>query len=103
MTILYAPIGTFGSEATRYRVRRRRAIRRYSASWTRKFLMNPSPSAQFRIGHGWDLHRLEPHPPQGRGRPLVLGGITFDHPAGPVSHSDGDVVYHAVTDAILGS
>jgi 2-C-methyl-D-erythritol 2,4-cyclodiphosphate synthase len=35
---------------------------------------------------------------------LVLGGVKFpDHPAGPISHSDGDAVYHAVTDAILGA
>jgi 2-C-methyl-D-erythritol 2,4-cyclodiphosphate synthase len=59
---------------------------------------------QFRIGHGYDLHRLEPRPPHGNGRVLVLGGVKFpDHPAGPISHSDGDAVYHAVTDAILGA
>lgn len=56
-----------------------------------------------RVGHGYDLHRLEPQPPQGRGRPLVLGGIPFDHPTGPVAHSDGDALLHAVTDAILGA
>jgi 2-C-methyl-D-erythritol 2,4-cyclodiphosphate synthase len=59
----------------------------------------PSP----RIGHGYDLHRLEPVAPQGPGRPFVLAGVPFDHPLGPVGHSDGDVVYHAVTDAILGA
>ena len=73
---------------------------------------------RIRIGHGYDLHRLEPRPPcgvlphnqggqgrpQGRGRPLVIAGVRFDdHPTGPISHSDGDVVYHAVTDAILGA
>ncbi len=56
-----------------------------------------------RIGHGYDLHRLEPVAPAGRGRPFVLGGVRFEHPSGPVSHSDGDAVYHAVTDAILGA
>jgi 2-C-methyl-D-erythritol 2,4-cyclodiphosphate synthase len=56
-----------------------------------------------RIGHGWDLHRLEPHPPHGKGRPLVLGGIRLEHTMGPVSHSDGDAVLHAVTDAVLGA
>lgn len=57
-----------------------------------------------RIGHGYDLHRLEPRPPQGNGRLLILGGVKFEsHPAGPISHSDGDAVYHAVTDAILGA
>ncbi|MHC4305255.1 MAG: 2-C-methyl-D-erythritol 2,4-cyclodiphosphate synthase [Planctomycetota bacterium] len=56
-----------------------------------------------RIGHGYDLHRLEPVAPQGPGRPFVLAGVRLDHPLGPVGHSDGDVVYHAVTDAILGA
>jgi 2-C-methyl-D-erythritol 2,4-cyclodiphosphate synthase len=62
--------------------------------------MNPS---DMRIGHGYDLHRLELRPPKGHGRPFVLAGVTFDHPMGPVSHSDGDAVYHAVTDAIMGA
>lgn len=50
-----------------------------------------------RVGHGFDLHRLEP------GYPLVVGGETLDHDRGCVAHSDGDVVYHAVTDALLGA
>lgn len=56
-----------------------------------------------RIGHGYDLHRLEAPPPEGRGRPFVLAGVRFDHPAGPVGHSDGDAVYHAVFDALMGA
>lgn len=56
-----------------------------------------------RIGHGYDLHRLEPLRPEGAGRPFVLGGARFDHPVGPVGHSDGDAVYHAVVDALLGA
>jgi 2-C-methyl-D-erythritol 2,4-cyclodiphosphate synthase len=56
-----------------------------------------------RIGHGYDLHRLEPVAPAGAGRPFILAGLRFEHPTGPVGHSDGDVVYHAVTDAILGA
>jgi len=60
-------------------------------------------SPPIRIGHGYDLHRLEPTAPQGRGRPFILAGIRFEHPSGPVGHSDGDAVYHAVTDAILGA
>ena len=59
--------------------------------------------APCRIGHGYDLHRLEPQPPEGEGRPFVLGGLLFDHPTGPVGHSDGDAVLHAVTDALLGA
>lgn len=56
-----------------------------------------------RIGHGYDLHRLEPVRPAGDGRPLVLGGIFIEHDRGPVGHSDGDALLHAVTDAILGA
>ena len=56
-----------------------------------------------RIGHGYDLHRLEPIAPQGPGRPFVLGTVVLDHPMGPVPHSDGDALLHAVTDSILGA
>jgi 2-C-methyl-D-erythritol 2,4-cyclodiphosphate synthase len=56
-----------------------------------------------RIGHGYDLHRLEPPPPRGRGRPFVLGGVRIPHEAGPVGHSDGDALLHALTDALLGA
>ncbi|MHC4415109.1 MAG: 2-C-methyl-D-erythritol 2,4-cyclodiphosphate synthase [Planctomycetota bacterium] len=65
--------------------------------------MTQAPEPALRVGHGYDLHRLEPVAPAGRGRPFVLAGVRFDHPRGPVSHSDGDAVYHAVTDAILGA
>ena len=54
-------------------------------------------SAPFRVGLGHDTHRLA------IGRPLVIGGVTFDHDRGPVGHSDGDVLLHAVTDAVLGA
>ncbi|MEM1445929.1 MAG: 2-C-methyl-D-erythritol 2,4-cyclodiphosphate synthase [Planctomycetota bacterium] len=50
-----------------------------------------------RIGHGFDLHRLEP------GHPLIVCGERLKHDRGCVAHSDGDVVYHAVTDALLGA
>ena len=61
------------------------------------------PLMSVRIGHGYDLHRLEPLQPEGDGRPFVLGGIEIEHDRGPVGHSDGDVLLHAVTDAILGA
>ena len=50
-----------------------------------------------RIGHGWDLHRLE------EGLPLVIGGVTIPFEKGCVAHSDGDVLIHAVIDALLGA
>ena len=56
-----------------------------------------------RIGHGYDLHRLEPIAPAGAGRPFVLGGVHVPHDRGPAGHSDGDALLHAVTDAILGA
>ncbi len=57
----------------------------------------------YRIGHGYDLHRLEPIGEGGLGRPLVLGGVEIEHDRGPVAHSDGDALLHAVTDALLGA
>jgi 2-C-methyl-D-erythritol 2,4-cyclodiphosphate synthase len=50
-----------------------------------------------RIGTGFDVHRLV------AGRPCVLGGIELPHPAGPLGHSDGDAVLHALCDALLGA
>jgi 2-C-methyl-D-erythritol 2,4-cyclodiphosphate synthase len=50
-----------------------------------------------RIGFGWDSHEFKP------GVPLRIGGITIDHPEGLAGHSDGDVLLHAVTDALLGA
>lgn len=51
----------------------------------------------FRVGNGYDLHRLV------EGRPLVLGGVTIPFERGLLGHSDADAVCHAVTDAILGA
>ena len=51
----------------------------------------------FRVGIGYDIHRLD------EGRRLVIGGIEIEHTKGLVGHSDGDVVLHAVTDALLGA
>lgn len=57
----------------------------------------------YRIGHGYDLHRLEPIGEGGLGRAFVLGGVEIEHDRGPVAHSDGDALLHAVTDALLGA
>jgi 2-C-methyl-D-erythritol 2,4-cyclodiphosphate synthase len=50
-----------------------------------------------RVGLGWDVHRLTP------GRPLILGGITIPCEFGLEGHSDADILFHAVTDALLGA
>ena len=52
---------------------------------------------ELRIGTGFDAHALED------GVPLVLGGVRLEHPRGLAGHSDGDVIAHALTDAILGA
>jgi 2-C-methyl-D-erythritol 2,4-cyclodiphosphate synthase len=54
-------------------------------------------ASALRIGLGVDAHAFAD------GVPLVLGGVMIDHPRGLVGHSDGDVVAHALTDALLGA
>ena len=57
-------------------------------------------NSSIRVGHGYDCHRLAlPH----EGGLLVLGGLHLEHEKGPVAHSDGDALLHAVTDAVLGA
>jgi len=56
-----------------------------------------------RVGHGYDLHRLEPRPPAGQGRDVIIGGVRLESERGPVAHSDGDVLYHALVDALMGA
>jgi 2-C-methyl-D-erythritol 2,4-cyclodiphosphate synthase len=51
----------------------------------------------FRIGHGYDVHAL------GEGLRLVLGGVEIPHTKGCIAHSDGDVLIHALCDALLGA
>jgi 2-C-methyl-D-erythritol 2,4-cyclodiphosphate synthase len=53
--------------------------------------------SEYRVGTGFDAHALED------GVPLVLGGVRIDHPRGLAGHSDGDVLAHALTDALLGA
>jgi len=50
-----------------------------------------------RIGYGWDSHEFKP------GIPLKIGGVTLPHDKGLGGHSDGDVLLHAITDALLGA
>ena len=51
----------------------------------------------FRIGHGYDVHAL------GEGLRLVIGGVEIPHEKGCIAHSDGDVLIHALCDALLGA
>lgn len=62
--------------------------------------LEPTPAsspAPWRVGLGHDTHRLE------LGRRLIIGGVEIPHDKGFVAHSDGDVLLHAITDAILGA
>ena len=59
--------------------------------------MPESSAPDFRVGIGFDSHKLE------AGRRLVLGGVEIPHEQGLLGHSDGDVVVHAIMDALLGA
>jgi len=52
---------------------------------------------KYRIGHGYDVHRLEDN------RKLILGGVEIDYGRGLAGHSDADVLIHAIIDALLGA
>lgn len=56
-----------------------------------------NPLGDLRIGHGYDVHRLE------SGRKLILGGVEIPYEKGLTGHSDADVLAHAVMDALLGA
>ncbi|KAF9592969.1 hypothetical protein IFM89_019273 [Coptis chinensis] len=62
-----------------------------------KNVKNTPKILPFRVGHGFDLHRLE------LGYPLIIGGIDIPFEKGCEAHSDGDVLLHCVVDAILGA
>ncbi|MCB1841674.1 MAG: 2-C-methyl-D-erythritol 2,4-cyclodiphosphate synthase [Halioglobus sp.] len=59
--------------------------------------MSASATPVFRVGHGYDVHRF------GDGDAIVLGGERIPHGRGLIAHSDGDVLIHAVCDALLGA
>lgn len=58
---------------------------------------NPDRLPPYRIGHGYDVHRF------GEGDFIVLGGIKIPHHSAFIAHSDGDVLIHALCDALLGA
>jgi 2-C-methyl-D-erythritol 2,4-cyclodiphosphate synthase len=55
-----------------------------------------APVLPYRVGHGFDLHRMA------EGHELIIGGKKIEHYKGCEAHSDGDVLLHCITDAILG-
>ncbi len=59
--------------------------------------MKQKQQPPFRIGHGYDVHRF------GEGDFIVLGGVKIPHHSGFIAHSDGDVLIHALCDALLGA
>jgi 2-C-methyl-D-erythritol 2,4-cyclodiphosphate synthase len=60
-------------------------------------MKNDDPVMNLRVGFGFDVHPLAP------GRKLILGGVEISHEKGSVAHSDGDVLIHALCDALLGA
>jgi 2-C-methyl-D-erythritol 2,4-cyclodiphosphate synthase len=58
---------------------------------------NAAKRMDYRVGYGWDSHEFK------RGRPLILGGVSIEHDRGLAGHSDGDVLLHAICDALLGA
>ncbi len=89
------PVAVFPGEADNFKVTSVEDMRRAEALC---LLEQPAEeSAPFRIGLGYDIHRLR------AGRRLVLGGVEVPSPLGLVGHSDADVLTHAVMDALLGA
>ncbi|GFH10063.1 2-C-methyl-D-erythritol 2,4-cyclodiphosphate synthase [Haematococcus lacustris] len=85
----FAPALRIPQRASRL-ARHQRPVRAQAAAVT-------APVLPFRVGHGFDLHRLA------EGYKLVIGGIEIPHTKGCEAHSDGDVLLHTITDAILGA
>ncbi len=63
----------------------------------RQYWKRGERSEMFRVGHGYDVHRLT------EGRKLILGGVDIPYERGLLGHSDADVLVHAVMDALLGA
>ena len=59
--------------------------------------------AGFRVGHGYDSHRLTTSDDGSSDSPLIVGGVVVDSTIRVIAHSDGDALFHAVTDALLGA
>jgi len=76
------------------------AMRR--SATTARATADAPPALPFRVGHGFDLHRLE-SVDEFPDLKLIIGGIEIPHDRGCVAHSDGDVLMHCVVDAITGA
>src|SRR5438046_7071314 len=78
--------------------RRRVQISRLTPAKKQHEAQEPAaPTAPFLIGHGYDIHRLQP------GGKLTVCGVVVSDEMSAIAHSDGDVAYHAIVDAILGA
>jgi 2-C-methyl-D-erythritol 4-phosphate cytidylyltransferase/2-C-methyl-D-erythritol 2,4-cyclodiphosphate synthase len=66
-------------------------------TWQEDLPMAETHGTRFRIGEGWDIHPLV------AGRRLLLGGVHIEHARGEAGHSDGDVLWHAIMDSLLGA
>jgi len=93
----YGPLPTFVSRFTTHNNNARRLKALNTENLRAEVESDPTLSPPMRIGHGFDLHRLEP------GYKLIIGGLDIPHDRGCVAHSDGDVLLHCVTDAVLGA
>jgi 2-C-methyl-D-erythritol 2,4-cyclodiphosphate synthase len=60
-------------------------------------MLTPKREPAYRIGQGYDIHRLVPD------KPLLIGGVQIESPVGSEAHSDGDVLLHSLIDALLGA
>ncbi|MGA2187542.1 MAG: 2-C-methyl-D-erythritol 4-phosphate cytidylyltransferase [Steroidobacteraceae bacterium] len=65
--------------------------------WMAEAILKGTERSHMRIGQGFDVHAF------GDGDHVILGGVKIDYPRGVVAHSDGDVVIHALCDAVLGA
>ena len=95
-----AALRGFGTRLARAR-RRERAVH-HAPLAPRAAFCNGGPAPlmhepQYRVGHGFDAHRLV------EDRPFIVGGVRIPHETGPLGHSDADVLAHAISDALLGA
>lgn len=89
-----------GGQSRRGKPGKRRAVPAHRRRAAPKPARGAMVGLNLRIGHGYDLHRLEA---AGPGRLLRIGGVVFASDVAAVGHSDSDALLHAITDAVLGA